>query len=443
MNHAGTLCGGCKYGFSMSLGTNMCLSCKNNRNLGLITFFAIAGVFLVVFIKLLNLTVSQGTINGLIFYANIVWAYQDILFPKKANSHWFICMRIFIAWLNLDLGIKSCFVKGMSNYAKTWMQFMFPVYIWSIAGVMVIAAHYSTTMTKLFGSNCVQVLGTLLLLSYVKLLRAIITALVPATLSVYVNDSANPIDVKLVWAFDGNLSYCGNPHGFLFVAALLILLCLWVPYTVILLTFRIIIKHCSNIKYLKWINRLVPFFEPYFGPLKTSQFYWVGLLLVVRGILLIVLTLTYTTTPSASLLCLIIILTILFVTLVYTGRVYQNWLLSLLECSFMVNLQVLGATILFIDLEQLSDTSKEVIMSTSAGIVFVQFLCITFFHLYQFIRRKISRKCNFMQRNVNVATEEVNYYDMTLMDNTDGTKCGILETKYLEDYAVNVDIATH
>lgn len=198
MNHAGTLCGGCRKGFSMSLGTNMCLPCKNSSNLGLVTFFALAGVFLVVFIKVLNLTVSQGTTNGLIFYANIVWAYQDVLFPKRANSHWFLFMRVFIAWLNLDFGIKTCFIKGMSSYAKTWMQFMFPIYIWSIAGVMIITAHYSTTITKLFGSNCVQVLGTLLLLSYAKLLRAIITALVPAVLSVYPVESAYPSDVKLV-----------------------------------------------------------------------------------------------------------------------------------------------------------------------------------------------------------------------------------------------------
>ena len=167
------------------------------------------------------------------------------------------------------------------------------------------------------------------------------------------------------------------------------LTCLWVPYTVILLTFRIMIKYCSNIKYLKWINGFAPFFETYFGPLKISRFYWVGLLLVVQGILLIVLTLTYTTNPSASLLYLVIVLTILFVVLVYTGRVCRNWLLSLLDCSFMVNLQILGASVLFIDLE-LSDASKEVVINISVGIVFVQFLGITFFHLYQLIHRKIS-----------------------------------------------------
>ena len=66
MNHAGTLCGGCRKGFSLALGTNMCLSCENKSSLGLLVFFASAGILLVVFIKVLNLTVSQGTINGLV-----------------------------------------------------------------------------------------------------------------------------------------------------------------------------------------------------------------------------------------------------------------------------------------------------------------------------------------------------------------------------------------
>ena len=96
MNHAGVLCGGCKKGFSMALGTNMCLPCTNNKKLGLLLAFAIAGVLLIVLIKVLNLTVSQGTINGLIFYANIVWAYQDVVFPTRVRSRWFVFIRVFI-----------------------------------------------------------------------------------------------------------------------------------------------------------------------------------------------------------------------------------------------------------------------------------------------------------------------------------------------------------
>ena len=280
MNHIGTLCGGCKEGFSLALGTNMCLQCQNNYNLGLLAFFILAGVLLVVFIKVLNITVSQGTINGLIFYTNIVWAYQDVFFPNDINNGWFLLMKTFIAWLNLDFGIRTCFVQGLTGYVKTWMQFIFPLYIWSIAGVMIILAHYSKKMTKLFGSNCVQVLATLLLLSYAKLLRTIIIVLLPAVLHIYPLNSEKQSGIRVVWAFDGNLAYCGNPHGFLFVVALLALISLWIPFTAILLLYRTIMKGSSH-KSLKWINRIVPLIETYFGPLKITHYYWVGLLLLV------------------------------------------------------------------------------------------------------------------------------------------------------------------
>ena len=237
MNHAGTLCGGCKKGLSLALGTNMCLSCTENKNLALLVFFILAGLLLVIFIKVLNMTVSQGTINGLVFYANVVWAYQNVFFPNITTNGWFSVMKTFIAWIYLDFGIQTCFVQGLTGYAKTWLQFVFPLYIWSIAGAMAISAHYSRMMTILFGNNCVQVLATLFLLSYVKLFRTIITVMVPAVLEIYPQRTEQRNGVSVVWAFDGNLSYGGNPHGFLLVTALFTLIVLWLPYTVILLVF--------------------------------------------------------------------------------------------------------------------------------------------------------------------------------------------------------------
>ena len=349
MNHAGILCGGCRKGFSSALGTNMCLSCSDYKYLGLLLFFVLAGILLVMFIKILNMTVSKGTINGLVFYANVIWAYQDVFFPNNISNSWFSLMRVFIAWLNLDFGIKTCFVEGLTGYVKTWLQFAFPLYIWGIAGAMILLAHYSKKMTKSFGNNCVQLLATLLLLSFAKLFRTIITVMVPAVIEVYPQNSERSGSI-IVWAFDGNLSYCGNPHGFLFVVALLILVLLWLPYTIIHLFYRILMKK-SDVKCLKWVYRIVPFIETYFGPLKIAHYYWVGLLLLVRGIILILFTLTYATNPAVSILCLVIMMSILLVLLAYTGRVYQNKLLSLLELSFLLNLQVLGISILFIDLE--------------------------------------------------------------------------------------------
>ena len=95
MNHAGTLCGGCKKGFSLALGTNMCLSCKENKYLGLFVFFTLAGLLLVVFIKVLNMTVSQGTINGLVFLCKCCLGLSKCIFPKRHHKWMDFCNENF------------------------------------------------------------------------------------------------------------------------------------------------------------------------------------------------------------------------------------------------------------------------------------------------------------------------------------------------------------
>lgn len=72
-NHSGILCGGCQEGLSLALGSSRCLQCSNVYLLLFIRFL-LAGVALVFLLLKCNLDVSVGTINGLIFYANIVWA---------------------------------------------------------------------------------------------------------------------------------------------------------------------------------------------------------------------------------------------------------------------------------------------------------------------------------------------------------------------------------
>ena len=108
-NHSGTLCGRCQPGLSLTLGTNHCLHCPNTH-LALLLPFALAGVVLVCFIKVIDLTISQGTLNGLIFYANTVKANEYLLFTEKLASP----LAVFIAWLNLDLGIETCFFNGLT-----------------------------------------------------------------------------------------------------------------------------------------------------------------------------------------------------------------------------------------------------------------------------------------------------------------------------------------
>jgi len=79
-NRSGLLCGGCKSGFSLALGSSKCLQCSNIYILLFIPF-ALAGIALVLLLLIFKLTVAAGTINGLIFYANIVAVNRSIFFP--------------------------------------------------------------------------------------------------------------------------------------------------------------------------------------------------------------------------------------------------------------------------------------------------------------------------------------------------------------------------
>ena len=80
MNRSGVLCGECAEGLSLMLGSNKCGQCSNVY-LTLLLPFALAGIGLVAILIALNLTVSVGAINGLIFYANIVKIQESFFFP--------------------------------------------------------------------------------------------------------------------------------------------------------------------------------------------------------------------------------------------------------------------------------------------------------------------------------------------------------------------------
>ena len=147
----GVLCRACQANLSQDLvfGTSRCKECSGELILAVIPATIIAGFPLVVLMMSLNLTDSTGTLNELIFYTNIIRASQALSFPPEIGSSF---LSIFIAWLNLDLGIKTCFCDGLDAYAKTWLQFVFPLYIWLMVITIIVASHYSSTASKILGT---------------------------------------------------------------------------------------------------------------------------------------------------------------------------------------------------------------------------------------------------------------------------------------------------
>ena len=219
-NHARKLCGGCRNGYSLAIGSSHCIKGSNNNNLALLIFFAVAGLLLVAIIGAFNLTITQGMINGLVFYANIIWTYQRILFHQEVESNFaLVFLRTIMAWLNLDFGIQTCFIKGLNAIHKTWPQYLFILYIWGIAMAIIFSASRSTKLTNLLGNRPVPILATLFLLSYTKLLQIVIASVGFTQINVF---GADRNLTQTVWSLDGNYMYCHYPHILLFIAALLV-----------------------------------------------------------------------------------------------------------------------------------------------------------------------------------------------------------------------------
>ena len=365
-NRRGIICGSCEMSFSKVLGTSKCMKCSNLYLLAIIPAFLLSGLLLIIFLMLLNVTVSSGTISGLIFYANVLQA-QNATFSLPHASF----LSVFIAWLNLDQGLETCLYNGLDSYVESWLQFLFPAYIWLIAGVVIVSSHYSTRISNLCDKNAVPVLATLFLLTYTKLLRLEITV-VSYTSITYPNGHPD----KTVWLYDGNVDYLKGKHIPLFIATVLLLVLLSVPYTLSLVSIQWLFK-ISHYRPMFWVNKLKPFFDAYTGPYRARHRYWTGLLLLIRILLLVSFSLNHSNNPSINILIIGVTSTLLLLWLFLSGGVFQSKINNRLEIFFLCNLIITSFATQF---ERSNKIFSPVVIHVSTGIAFVVFVGIILYH---------------------------------------------------------------
>ena len=367
-NHSGVICGSCVSGYSITFGTLHCLPCSN-AYLTLILPFALAGIALVAILLILQISVASGTMNGLIFYANVIQVNRSIFFPPGDTN----ILTIFISWLNLDLGIETCFFDGMNTYVFTWLQFVFPLYVWFLIGLIIVLSRFSDKIARALGKNPVAALATLLLLSYSKILRTIIVALSFTTLEY-------PASVRqVVWLYDGNVPYFQSAsHIVLGTVAITVLLFLFLPYTLLLLVGHWL-QACSDRWMFSWLNKIKPLMDAYHAPYKKESRYWTGLLLLVRCALFLTFAFNTLGNVSGNLLAMVSVTAGLAGFAWLHNRIYENVYNDCLEAAFLVNLCILAAGTYHV---------KEVrgnqagLIYTLVGVAFVQFICIFLCQVY-------------------------------------------------------------
>ena len=379
-SRSGILCGGCRRGLSLTLGSPKCKQCSN-RYLSLLLVFPLAGIVLVAVLTCLNLTVSVGTINGLILYANIIRAIHPVFFPSTNF------LSVFVAWMNLDIGMESCLYDGMDFYGLTWLQFVFPVYIWLLVSVMIITSHYSTTAAKLVSRDAVKVLATLFLLSYAKLLRTIITVLSFTYISY--EDSDGTTYRSAVWLYDGNVGFVEGKHIPLFLAAIGFGVLYIIPFTVLLLLAPFLQARSHRYTALRWVNKLMPFLDAYQGPYNSRFRFWSGLLLVARVVLFVGFAVNSLGDPQINLKLiltfLISLLSLQWLLVIAFGSatLYNERFINVLEAFYLCNLGVLSTwSLLQVDSNTASRKAQTIITSVCVGLAFLVWVCILTYHAY-------------------------------------------------------------
>ena len=436
-NRTGILCGRCQEDLSLVFGSSRCKDCSDNY-VSLLIPFALAGFALVAFILLFNLTVATGTIHGLIFYANILAANHSLFLPPSTSNF----LTVFISWLNLDLGIETCFYDGMDSYGKFLLQLAFPTYIFVLIGTIIALCEVSKKFTTLLSNrNPVAALCTLILLSYSKLIRTIITALQFTHLD-YLDGPR-----EIVWLYDANVPYFTVSHIPRFIAAFIIII-LGAIYTMLLL-FGQWFPRCSNRKIMKWAKNTKnnAFIDAYHAPFTPKHRYWFGLLLFAQIIHNLVAAMATGPVPILSAAC--VALGLILLKLLNT-RIYKNRLQDSLETLFLTNIIILAVATYHI---RETDEGQLALANTSMAISFILFLIVLGYHFYKYslkgtrVWARVTQCCQRKEHAPNrremyqlaPLEDEEPIFDQGTFDSNNQLRepaLDILDPVYTEDYRV-------
>ena len=276
----GILCGHCHGNHSAIFGSSKCQVCTDMWLITLV-MFAVLGVLLVAALFFLNLTVTQGTLYGLNFYASIIQVNTSIFFSQSILNP----MKVIVSFVNLDFGLPLCFYDGMDDADKAGLQFVFPAYLLILTMTVIVLCHYclqrSPTSTTscwyrfpiIIGERAVGVLSTLIYLSYSKLLRTVIDVFTYSTVHLPTGD-------MYVWFYDGNVEYLREKHTALFVIAMVTCTLFLLPYTFALTFIPIIERYSEHNRLFNYLhkkaNQMKPMNDAHYAPYKGEWRWWLG-----------------------------------------------------------------------------------------------------------------------------------------------------------------------
>ena len=399
-NRTGILCSECEHPHSMVFGSSRCMECTNLYIL-ITVIVVVAGIILVVLLYLLNLTVPTGTINGIIFYANIV-SINDSIF--LVNDNVLKPLRVFISFVNLDLGFEICFYNGMDSYAKMWLQLFFPLYLIIIAALIIITSRYLSRILRLTYTRSLPVLATLFLLSYTGVLRTVLTVLFSYSTITHLPSGHQ----QIVWSIDASVPLFGWKFTILFITCLVLFLLL-IPFNITLLFTRYLLQ-------FRFINRFKPILDTFQGSYKDRYYYWVAVHMAMRSVLFAM----YAFQTNLKLVLSTMVLVVFGICSGYV-RPNKNKLVNIQELLLLINLIIMYAVSY-----QGSERTFLIVINVLISMALIQLLVIMLYHFFTYT-------CHY---NIEIALQALKhklvnlYYKNHLKDTFDVELLNIPECTY-------------
>ena len=379
-NRGGVLCGQCKDGTSVTMWSNTCRICSYTGLLWTVLYI-LSGPLLIIFICVFNWTISTRSINGLLFYINVMNINSDLLHPRV------LVISQILAFFNLEFGISMCMYTGMTEFGKTMIYFAFPTYLLVLVGLLIFISQRINMhqINKLIGPRITPVLATVVYFSYTMLSKRVAASLLYSTVC---NTATN--ECYKVWLFDGSLRYLSDwKHIVLSCVALLFLVLVLIPITVVAIIGDLFRRFIKKNWYMNFLDTVHGSFRCRFG-------FWVGLRLLARVVILVLRI----STEERIVLPTTAVITLTLMTLqwllkpfrhlrmeCFTHRKLEKYAIEEkkkrniangLDCTFLLNL-----TALYLCLAYLPDKA-DILVPLSVVVASVQAVLIFVYHTFEY-----------------------------------------------------------
>ena len=337
-SRGGMACGSCVEGYSTMFGSNRCRECSNYY-LVLILLFGAYGIFLIAFIMFFQFTISEGFLNGIIFFSNILSVYAPYFLNSKLRLYFLV-----FYWLSLKIGFEICFFDGMTALSGIALNFVFPLYLYLLLVLIILFARWSPRFSRWLGTHgCspIKLFATILVMTYSSLLETCIAVLSFTRLRQV--ESNHP---DLYWTYDASVKYFHGLHGALSTFSIILLLFFLIPAPYVWL-FPDKVYNSTRLQKYK------PLYDAVWAPLKPKFRFWVSLRLIMRAIPLTIIN--FAPIPiNLLLLCFFLLLMLFLHSVIQPFQLTsQNGLDSLFQVKLIgIALSSLYFTVLNINLGQ-------------------------------------------------------------------------------------------